>query len=98
MKLIRFSMLATAMLVAACSNPVDPKPIKSLAGDAPAFIGEPATATPLDFAVPAHPFMAGQGVNAMHGDSYSSDVHQAAAEVATALATSQWPKNSQALF
>ena len=44
-------------------------------GPAPAFIGQPATAKSIDFDRPAHPYMGAQGLNAMHSDGYSSDVH-----------------------
>ena len=70
-----FCALLIALLLPACSEPVAPKPIEGEPGSAPAFIGEPARAKPIAFDVPAHPYMAAQGRNAMHADGYSSDVH-----------------------
>jgi sugar lactone lactonase YvrE len=67
-------LLLTAWL-AACSEPVEPTAISGEAGNAMAMIGSPATARPLAFTMPAHPYMSRQGVNAMHSDGYSSDVH-----------------------
>ena len=77
MNLSRLALLTVSLVVVACSNPSDPRAIESLPSDAAAFIGESAVAKPLSFSVPEHPYMAGQGVNAMHSDAYSSDVHQA---------------------
>jgi hypothetical protein len=62
-------------LLAGCAEPYEPTAIAGLTGSAPAMIGEPAIAQPVEFSVPAHPYMSRQGVNAMHSDSYSSDVH-----------------------
>jgi hypothetical protein len=67
--------LCSPLLLLACSEPTDPKPIEGAQGSAPAFIGQPATARPVAFSVPAHPYMGAQGLNAMHADGYSSDVH-----------------------
>jgi sugar lactone lactonase YvrE len=63
------------LLLLACSEPMDPKPIEGAASPAAAFIGQPATARPIEFHVPPHPHMGAQGLNAMHADGYSSDVH-----------------------
>jgi hypothetical protein len=75
-RLLSVTAISTAaMLLAACSEPYEPVAIASQASDAPAFIGEPVKAQPVEFTMPAHPYMAGQGRNAMHADGYSSDVH-----------------------
>jgi hypothetical protein len=58
-----------------CAEPVDPTPIRGDEGSAAAMIGAPAVARPIEFSVPAHPYLSRQGVNAMHSDGYSSDVH-----------------------
>ncbi len=43
---------------------------------APRFIGTPAVSNPLPpMALPAHPFLAAQGQNGMHSDSYSSGTY-----------------------
>jgi hypothetical protein len=75
MILARLLCLSLLTLLAACSEPIDPKPIESAPGNAPAFIGSPATANPIALDIPAHPYMAPHGLNAMHSDGYSSDVH-----------------------
>ena len=67
--------LLPPLFLFACSEPMDPRPIEGESSSAPAFIGQPATAKPIDFHIPAHPFMGAQGLNAMHSDGYSSDVH-----------------------
>lgn len=67
--------LLPALLLSACSEPTDPKSIEGEQGTAPAFIGQPATPRPVEFSVPPHPYMGAQGLNAMHSDGYSSDVH-----------------------
>ena len=64
-----------ALTLAGCGEPVEPKPITGEAGSAPEFIGEPAVARPIAVSIPPHPFMSQQGLNAMHADGYSSDVH-----------------------
>ena len=69
-----YALLIT-LLLPACSEPKEPKPIEGTAGSAPVFIGQAASAKPVEFDVPAHPYMSAQGVNAMHADGYSSDVH-----------------------
>ena len=63
------------LLLLACSEPTDPKPIEGATAAAPAFIGKPATPKPITFDMPPHPYMGAQGLNAMHSDGYSSDVH-----------------------
>ncbi len=55
-------------------EPAAPTPIEG-EKDQVVVTGEPAIASALPFDMPPHPFMASQGVNGMHGDSYSSDVH-----------------------
>lgn len=70
------SLLTLPLFLLACSDePRQASAIHSAGGDAPAFIGSVATAKPLQMDISAHPFMAKQGVNTMHADSYSSDVH-----------------------
>ena len=56
-------------------EPVEPRPIVGAPHEAPAFIGAPAAPKPLQMTIEPHPYMAPQGVNAMHADSHSSDVH-----------------------
>jgi hypothetical protein len=76
MKLARLAgSLLLTILLSACGEPVAPKVIGGSAGTAPAFIGHAAVAKPIAFDIPAHPFMAAQGFNSMHADSYSSEVH-----------------------
>jgi outer membrane protein assembly factor BamB len=56
-----------------------PQPIAQGWGyrEAPKFVGWPAVANPLGAApVPQHPFMAPNGRNNMHGDSYISDTYR----------------------
>ena len=65
----------TSLFLPGCSEPIDPKPIAGDTSRAPAFIGKPATAKPIEFYMPPHPYMGAQGLNAMHSDGYSSDVH-----------------------
>ena len=56
--------------------PATPIPESPEAGDAPQFIGTPATARPLSPPVPPqHPFMAANGRSNLHGDAYMSDTH-----------------------
>ncbi len=74
---LRLVAVAASLFIAGCSEPHSPKPIDSKTGEAPAFIGSSATAKPIDFHMPAHPYMADQGFNAMHSDGYNSDVHPA---------------------
>ena len=62
-------------LLGGCAEPYEPTPIEGEAGSAPAMIGTAAVAQPVEFSVPAHPYLSRQGVNAMHSDGYSSDVH-----------------------
>ncbi|ROS01723.1 hypothetical protein EDC56_2168 [Sinobacterium caligoides] len=75
MKILHGGTLLATLLLAACSEPIEPTPIESAETAAPLLLGQPATAKPIDFSVPPHPYMSAQGVNAMHGDGYSSDVH-----------------------
>ena len=68
-------VFSTGVFVVACGEPLEPKPIVGDSASAPAFIGAPASPRPIDVTIPAHPFIAQQGLNAMHADGYSSDVH-----------------------
>ena len=68
-------VLSTAVFIVACGEPLEPQPIVGDSASAPAFIGEPASPRPVAITIPPHPFMAQQGLNAMHADGYSSDVH-----------------------
>lgn len=70
----RLTLLIFPFLLVACSEPKEATAIQTVANDAAVFIGETATAEPLTMNVKPHPFMAKQGINSMHGDSYSSDV------------------------
>lgn len=56
-------------------EPTEPRPIEGVPHDAAAFIGAPAEAKPLTMEIVPHPYMAAQGVNTMHADAKSSDVH-----------------------
>ncbi len=56
-------------------EPTEPRPIGGVPHGAAAFIGKPASPKPLRMSIDEHPFMAPQGVNSMHADSYSSDAH-----------------------
>ena len=72
----RPSIAALALVIlAGCSEPFEPTPIEGATGSAPALVGGPASPQPVDFSLPPHPYMSRQGVNAMHSDGYSSDVH-----------------------
>jgi len=76
--LSRFSITVAPFALAilgGCAEPYEPTAIEGSTGAAPAMIGEPVVAQPVEFSVPAHPYMSRQGVNAMHSDAYSSDVH-----------------------
>ena len=70
-----FFTVSFLTLLIGCSEPRNPTPIEGQGGIAPAVVGTPATAQPIEFSVPEHPYMSRQGVNAMHADGYSSDVH-----------------------
>ncbi len=51
-------------------------PLPASYADAVHFIGAPAISNPLpEVAIPAHPFMAPQGMNGMHSDSYVSQTY-----------------------
>lgn len=65
---------ATLMLFA-CAEPTEPEQIVGAASSAPSYIGSPAEARPVEVRIPPHPHMGAQGLNAMHADGYSSDVH-----------------------
>ena len=67
--------LSTTVFIVACGEPLEPQPIVGDSASAPVFIGEPASPRPIAITIPPHPFMAQQGLNAMHADGYSSDVH-----------------------
>ena len=80
--MLRRFLLVLLLIVAAIilillmrSEPELARPIVGERSSAPAFIGTTAVARPFDFTVPSHPYMAPQGKNTMHSDSYSSDVH-----------------------
>ncbi|MGI9287599.1 MAG: hypothetical protein ACR2P1_19600 [Pseudomonadales bacterium] len=75
MSIYRHLSCLVPLLLVACSEPMDPKPIEGSTSAAPAFTGKPATAKPVSIQIPPHPHMAAQGLNAMHADGYSSDVH-----------------------
>ncbi len=47
-----------------------------IAEDCPSFYGNPATPNPLgEVEVPQHPYLADEGVNGMHGNSYNTDAY-----------------------
>jgi hypothetical protein len=71
----RILCLSPALLILACAEPHEPRPIEGAEGSAARFIGKPASASPVDISIPTHPYMGRQGLNAMHADGYSSDVH-----------------------
>ncbi|NIB41052.1 hypothetical protein HBA55_15720 [Pseudomaricurvus alkylphenolicus] len=73
----RCCMLAASLILAGCEFSQVARNIESEPAQAPEFIGSPAVARPLAGEVPDYPHMAPQGLNTMHGDSYSSDVHHA---------------------
>jgi hypothetical protein len=56
-------------------EPTKPRPIEGVPHSAAPFIGAPAAAKPLTMEIAPHPYMAAQGVNSMHADAWSSDVH-----------------------
>jgi hypothetical protein len=56
-------------------EPTEPRSIEGVPHNAEAFIGAPTTAKALTMEIAPHPHMAGQGVNSMHADAKSSDVH-----------------------
>lgn len=56
-------------------EPTEPRPIEGAPHNAAAFIGAPAEPKPLSMKIAAHPYMAAQGMNSMHADAKSSDVH-----------------------
>ena len=71
-------LAAVLVYVSALPEPVSPTAFKSSSAHLvalEAMQGESAKPKPLPFSIPAHPFMARQGFNAMHADGYSSDVH-----------------------
>jgi len=70
-----YTVVSLTLLLSACSEPFEPTPIESIDASAKSWIGKSHIATPINAAVPKHPFMAPQGVNSMHSDGYSSDAH-----------------------
>jgi hypothetical protein len=57
-------------------GPVSPIPMQSDAQPVPAFIGNPAEPSPISaLAIPQNPFLAGNGMSNMHGNSYMSDTY-----------------------
>lgn len=63
-----------AIVILFAHNPSGPIPSETAA--VPPFIGAPATAKPIVAApVPEHPWLAQQGNNSMHNDSYQSDAY-----------------------
>lgn len=69
-QLLFFSLLL--FVVTACGQG-KPIPMGPGANLVPKFIGAPATAKPLTpIRIPSHPFLAAQGQNGMHSDSYAS--------------------------
>ncbi|NND82386.1 MAG: hypothetical protein HKN50_08155 [Gammaproteobacteria bacterium] len=68
------SILLISTLVG-CSEPYAPTPIESAPSGAPHEIAAGFTPRGVQFSVEPHPFMSAQGVNSMHSDGYSSDVH-----------------------
>ena len=79
MRLLLKFVLAIVVLVVIFNiwnrEPFEPRPIEGAPHEAAAFIGEPATPKPMTMDIAAHPYMAAQGVNTMHADAKSSDVH-----------------------
>jgi hypothetical protein len=85
MQLHRLLWALAAALLTACAEPTEPEPISGTQSGAPAFIGRPAQARPVEVRVPPHPYMGAQGLNAMHADGYSSDVHPGSAPLGNAI-------------
>ena len=65
------------LILCGCSEPFLPEPIESDITGAESWIRPGIKAQPIEARIPVHPFMAGQGVNSMHSDAYSSDAHPA---------------------
>ena len=63
------------LLLGACSEPYQPEPLKSLPGQPRAFEAAGFTPQPLPYRQAIHPFMAAPGLNSMHADAASTDVH-----------------------
>lgn len=63
-----------------CDEPVTATAIKAVANNV-VVIGELSDVEPINYTIAQHPFMSAQGVNGMHGDSFSSDVHPAAGPI-----------------
>jgi outer membrane protein assembly factor BamB len=75
---VRALLFAAFMTAALACGPGGGSPIPPGPGGdtVPAFIGRPAAMRPLaPHRVPAHPFLAPQGVNGMHADSYCTGVY-----------------------
>jgi len=83
MRILINTILAIVILVLVFSlwnrEPTEPRPIEGAPHDAATFIGAAAIAKPLTMEIAPHPHMAAQGVNSMHADAKSSDVHPGAA-------------------
>jgi len=60
-------------------EPTEPRPIEGMPHNAASFIGASPDAKPLTMEIAPHPYMAAQGVNSMHADAKSSDVHSGVA-------------------
>ena len=79
-KLIKVILIIIAVITLSAwyllgrAEPVKPIAIEGAYNNV-VVMGASAVASPLNFVMPIHPYMANQGVNAMHADSYSSDVH-----------------------
>ncbi len=78
---LKFALSILVLIVAIVSGAIAARfavnpsgPIPGEQGDAPAFIGSPATPRRIRVApLPQHPWLAPQGINSMHNDSYQSD-------------------------
>ncbi|MDE0759147.1 MAG: hypothetical protein OSB45_13390 [Pseudomonadales bacterium] len=73
-----FALAIMLVVIAACTEPVEPTAIPSDKGVAKAGFTRLQADQPLAYTSPVHPFMAQAGLNSMHGDSYNSDVHAVA--------------------
>lgn len=68
-------LVCLSISLLACSEPHEPRPIESEPSDAANWVAPGYKPQPVNVRIPAHPYMAPQGRNAMHSDGYSSDAH-----------------------
>ena len=75
MRLCRLISVFLLLLLVGCGEPRDPVPLVSAARTGTSTSHWTGTPAAVEYYAPAHPYMAAQGRNSMHSDSFNSDVH-----------------------